>query len=539
MRYVIIGGVAAGATAATRLRRRDESAEIILLEKNNVIAYANCGLPYHLGGIIPDRENLIVMTPERMRKWYNIDVRTVHEVTAIDRLTKTLAITTPTGESVLRYDKLLLAPGATPILPEGLPSSNRLHHLWTLSDMDGILAQLPNVKHVAIIGAGFVGLETAESLRERGLNVSLIQREAHVLTTIDGEMAHRLHKTLRNLGINLYLNTSIDAYTPTDKNITLTFKDGATLECDLAIMTIGVRPRSELAQKAGLPCGARGHIIVNEYLQTIDPDIYAAGDAIEVRDPLFGGATAIPLAGPANKQGRIAADNMLGDAIPYPGSYGTSILKLGNLSAASVGYTENRLKAFQQPYQKLYLHPNTHATYYPGAEQLTIKVLFSPEGRLYGAQIVGEGNVDKRIDVFAQALQTERNITELSTLELAYAPPYNSVKDPLNVVGFIAQNILSGKSNIVHADHLPTEATLVDVREPQEFARGAIPGAINLPLSTLREHIMTLDKTKSYVLYCQVGLRGYLAERILKQHGFDVANLSGGWLSWKLFNPET
>lgn len=538
MKVVIIGGVAAGAGTAARLRRLDESAEIILLERGKTISYANCGLPYHLGGIIPERDSLLIMPAQKFTSWFNVTVRTEHEVLAIDRAAKTVEVRSPGGVYTESYDKLVIATGASPA-GERFSETNhpRVAHLWTLADMDRVMAKLPGAGRIAVVGGGFIGLEVAESLRHRGCEVTLIQREAQVLPILDAEMVRPLTAELIRLGIDLQCNCTVERFEDLPSGVRLHLSSGTAPEYDLAIVATGVVPNSALAQACGLACGPRGHITVNEQLQTSDPAIYAAGDVVEVLDPILKGKTAIPLAGPANKQGRIVATNLAGGSAVYRGSLGASIVKVGGLSAAAVGLTERRLQATQLPYHKLYLHPGSHAGYYPGATQLSIKVLFAPDGQIYGAQIVGRETVDKRLDAIAHAMRFEIKIQELGELESAYAPPYNSAKDPVNFAGFIAENILSGLSDTVFPDTIPEGAVILDTREPGEHAAGAIPGAINIPLGTLRSKLGTLDREKFYVVHCQVGLRGYLAERILKQAGFRCANLSGGWKTWKLFNP--
>lgn len=536
MKVIIIGGVAAGASTAARLRRLDETAEIILIERGKTISYANCGLPYHVGGVIQDRDDLFVMPPEKFKAWFNVDIRTESEVLSIDRLGKTISIQTTKGCVTETYDKLVLATGASP-MGDAFTDKNhpRQAHLWTLADMDRLLAKLNDAKHAIVVGAGFVGLEVAENLRQRNLAVTLIQREDQILTILDKEMTLPLLTEIQRQGIDIHLKTMVDHYTETASTITAHLSTGEAIEANVALVATGVKPNSQLAQNCGLTCNARGYIIVNERLQTSDPDIYAAGDVIEVYDPILKGRTTIPLAGPANKQGRIVADNIAGGQSVYRGSFGTSVVKIGSLTAASVGLTERRLVTTGLKYHKIYLHPFSHASYYPGASQLHIKVLFGDDGTLYGAQIVGKESVDKRIDSFAQAMRTGLKIQALAELELAYAPPYGSAKDPINFIGFIGENILSGLSDVVTPDTIPEDAVILDTREPGEHARGAIPSAINIPLTSLRQRLHELDKDRFYVLHCQVGLRGYLAERILKQHGFSCANLSGGWITWKMY----
>ncbi|MBP5584940.1 MAG: FAD-dependent oxidoreductase [Lentisphaeria bacterium] len=539
MKVIIVGGVAAGASAAARLRRLDESAEIILLEKGAFISYANCGLPYHLGGVIPDRDDLLVMTPEKFKSWFRVDVRTENEAVKIDRANHTLTVRCADGEYTETYDKLLLAVGATPA-GEVYPEKEYPHvtHLWTIRDMDRALKRLPGAKRAVIVGAGFIGLETAENLRERGLSVTVVQRGKHVLPTLDAEMAGALADELAVAGIDVRFGRLVKQFHEHPDFVEVELDDGSKVETDLAIVSTGVRPNTAIAAEAGLECGPRGHIVVDEHLRTSDPDIFAAGDAVEVAEPVFGGRTAIPLAGPANKQGRIAADNICGGHSAYKGSFGTSIVKVGHLSAGSVGLTESRLKDMGRPYRKLYIHPASNASYYPGGTRLTLKLIFGDDGTIYGAQIVGAKGVDKRIDTIGQAMRNGLKAPQLGELELAYAPPYSSAKDPVNFAGFVAEDILAGKSDVVYADAIPADALVVDVREPDEHELGAIPGAVNIPLGQLRGRLAELDKARLTVTCCQVGLRGYLAERILKQNGFRAANLSGGWLAWKMFHRE-
>ena len=539
MKYVIIGGVAAGASAAARLRRLDEQAEIVLLEKGSDISYANCGLPYHVGGVIAARARLSVMPPAKFASWFNVDVRTNCEATAIDRAKKEVEVRTADGSSRLAYDKLLIATGATPV-GDAYTDATHPHvaHLWTLADMDRLMAKLGAARRVLVVGAGFVGLELAENLRHRGLAVTVVQRGGHVLPTLDAEMSEPLADELRDAGIDLRFGRVVSDFVEKPDGVEAMLDDGTRLAVDLAVVSTGVRPRAELAKSAGLEIGPRGHIIVDEGLRTSDSDIFAAGDVIEVRDPVFGGKTAIALAGPASKQGRIAADNMVGGASVYRGTFGTSVVKVGELTAAGVGWTEARLKAEHRDYRKIYIHPSSGAGYYPGAARLSMKLLFGADGTIYGAQIVGAKGVDKRIDTIAEAMRVKLKAPQLGELELAYAPPYSSAKDPVNFLGFVAENVLTGKSDVVAPDTLPADAQVIDVREPSENEMGAVPGAINIPLGGLRARLNELDRAKTYVTCCAVGLRGYLAERILKQNGFRVYNLSGGWATWRLFHPE-
>lgn len=541
MKVIIIGAVAAGAGAAARLRRLDESAEIILLDKGQNMSYANCGLPYHLGKVIPQRETLLVMPPEKFNSWFNIDVRLQSEAVAIDRANKAVTILNrgenPAREYTESYDYLVIAAGSTPALPS-LPGVNgsRVLPLWTLSDMDKIESRLASARRVTVLGAGFVGLETAENLRKRGIETTIVVR-SQILAPFDKEMTAPLLEELAREGIVVEQGVEPTGFEETESGVTVLLSDGRRLESDLAILSLGVKPNSSLAQKAGLELGAKGHIIVSDTMQTSDECIYAAGDAVEVLDPILGGKTAIALAGPANKQGRIAADNIAGRHSVYPGSYGASIIKVGALTAAHVGLSEKQLAKASVEYQCVYLHPLSNAGYYPGAARLDMKLLFSPEGKIFGAQIVGAKGADKRIDDIAAVMEMGKTVFDLSLLETAYAPPYNSAKDPVNFAGMIASNVIKGESQIVHANAIPADAVVVDVREAAEYELGCVPGAINVPLGAIRENLNRFDKSKLTVVYCQVGLRGYLAERILRQNGYNVRNLSGGYLTWKMFHP--
>lgn len=535
MKVIIIGGVAAGASAAARLRRLDENCRIILLEKGKFISYANCGLPYHLGGVIPEKDNLLVMPAKKFAAWFNVDVRTECEVVKINRENKTVLCKTPDGEYEEAYDKLLIATGATPNEKSDIPN---VFNLWTIKDMEAVYARLGNAKSAVIVGAGFIGLEAAENLKEKGLDVTVIQRGPHVLPTIDKEMATPLAQELERSGISVRYNCTVKNYVAKVGGVEIEMDCGDKINADAVILSTGVKPNSTIAQECGLDCGTRGHIKVNEFLQTSDPDIYAAGDVVELNEHSPNSFAAVPLAGPANKQGRIAANNIAGGKATYKDSYGTSVVKVGHLTAASVGMTEGALLRDGKKFHKLYLHPNSNASYYPGGNRMTLKLLFGDDGTILGAQIVGGKGVDKRIDTIATAMRRGMTAPELGELELAYAPPYSSAKDPVNFAGFVSENILSGLTDVVYPDTIPAEAVVLDVREPEENALGAIPDAINIPLGKLRERLGELDKSKLIVCCCQVGLRGYLAERILKQNGFKAANLSGGWLGWKLFFPE-
>ena len=543
MKTIIIGGVAGGASVAARLRRLDEKAEIVLLERGPHISYANCGLPYHLGKIIPERDWLLVMTPANFRARFNVDVRVSHEALAIDRARKTVAILNRrTGaQTEEAYDKLVLATGSSP-MALNLPGIDRpdVLPLWTLEDMDRIAKKLDEgARSVVVVGGGFVGIELAESLRHRGLAVTLLEMGRQLLPTMDEEMSSLLAQEVRWAGIAVDRGAAGAAFSSAEGGgVRAAVKDGRAWTADLVVTCVGVKPNSELAKAAGLEIGPRGHVVVDDQMRTADPDVFALGDVVSVIDPVFGQPTAVPLAGPANRQGRIVADNLLGRGRRYGGTFGASVVKVGKLTAASCGHTEARLKAMGRPYRKACMHAGSHAGYYPGATPLHIKLLFGDDGKIYGGQIVGAEGADKRADVLATAMRAGLDVRQLAELELCYAPPFSSAKDPIAVAGMIATNALDGTTTLAHADAIPEEAVLLDVREPAEVAQGTLKGAVNIPLHALRSRASELPKDRRIVAFCQVGLRGYVAERILKQIGFDAANLSGGYLTWKQFQPE-
>jgi len=539
MKYVIIGGVAAGASAAARLRRLDENCEIVLIEKGEYISFANCGLPYHIGNVIPERQSLLVMSAKNFAKRFNARVMVKSEVTEIDRANKKVAVCHNGETSWENYDKLLLATGSSPVkLP--IPGSDdpAVLHLWTIPDMDQIICHAGQARNVVVAGAGFIGLETAENLKLRGLNVTIVEYGDQVMSTFDKEMSSYLAQELLNHAIHLELGAKLDKIERVGKSLQLSLSNGKTVGADMLIMSTGVKPNSQLALAAGLELGSRGHIKVNDTLQTSDPDIYAAGDVIEVVDPIFGGQTAIALAGPANKQGRIVADNLAGGRVSYHGTLGASVIKVGKLAAANVGYNEKRLKSITGDYYKIYTHPGSNASYYPGGTMMHLKILFGKDGKIFGAQAVGVKGVDKRIDVIATAMRCGKTITDLAELELCYAPPFNSAKDPVNFLGMIGENILKELSAPVYVDAIPADAQLVDVREVEEYEQGTIPGALNIPLGQLRDRLAEVDQNKFVVVFCRVGLRGYVAERILKQKGYRCGNLSGGMLTYQAFHAE-
>ncbi|MCU4164604.1 FAD-dependent oxidoreductase [Carboxylicivirga caseinilyticus] len=539
--YVIIGGVAGGATTAARLRRVDENAQIIMLEKGPHISYANCGLPYYIGGVIKERQNLMVQTPESFNAWFNIDIRIYSEVTAINAEEKKVTVNNlKTGENYeLNYDKLILSPGASPIVPpiEGINHPN-IFTLRNVEDTDKIKAFVDNTKPATavVVGAGFIGLEMAENLHHRGLNVTVVEAAPQVMNMLDPEMAAILHQHFKDNNVGLYLDNAVKAFRDNDKgNIDVCLADGDILSADFIILSIGVRPDSKLAKEAGLKIGQTGGVWVNEYLQTSDENIYAVGDSIEFPHQISKKPSLAFLAGPANKQGRILADNLtFGHTKKYNGSIGTAIAKVFDLTAGITGLADKSLKAAGIDYQSTIVNNGSHAGYYPGAMQMSTKISFCPTtGRLYGAQIVGYKGVDKRLDILATIIKNEGSIYDLQEIEHAYAPPFSSAKDPVNQAGFNAENIIRGLFKPMSAYELNKleldEVTLIDTRTADEFALGAIEGAINIPIDAIRTNLHRIPKDKKTVLYCGVGLRGYLAARILRQNGYEeVYNLSGG-----------
>jgi len=538
-KYLIVGGVAGGATAAARIRRNTEQAEIILFEKGQYISYANCGLPYYIGGVIEERDRLFVQTPEAFGKRFNIDVRVNSEVNRIEADKKLVHVRTSDGrEYTESYDKLLLSPGASPVRPP-LPGidSEGIFTLRNVADTDRIknYMQTNPVKRAVIVGGGFIGLEMAENLHHAGAQVAVVEMANQVMGPIDFSMASLVHQHLQEKGIQLYLEQAVESFTRENGRLKVNFKSGIQLEADLVLLSIGVRAQTSLAQEAGLKLGEMKGIYVNEYLQTSDEAIYAVGDAIEFPHPITGRPWLNFLAGPANRQARIVADNMVfGNTQTYEGSIGTSIAKVFDITVASTGLPAKRLKQMEIPYLSATIHSGSHAGYYPGALQMDIKITFSPtDGRLYGAQIVGYDGVDKRIDQYALAIKNGANVKHLTRLEHAYAPPFSSAKDPVAISGYVAGNILSGKMTPLYWRELQqadlSKVTLVDVRTVDEASLGSIPGAVNIPLDDLRERMNEIPTDRPVYLFCGVGLRGYLASNILKGHGFvDVRNLIGG-----------
>lgn len=545
MNYLIIGGVAGGATVATRLRRMDEKANIILFERGKYVSYANCGLPYYIGDTINNREKLFVQTAKGFTDRFRIDIRTEQEVTAIRPDKKEVEIKNlSTGETYTEtYDKLVLSPGAEPLRPgiEGI-GSKKIFTLRNVPDTDTIknYVNTENPKRAIVVGGGFIGLEMAENLHDLGIQVDVVEMANQVMAPLDFSMAAIVHRQLTDKGVGLHLEDGVSRFEEKDGGVTVHLRSGKQIATDMVLLSIGVRPETKLAKDAGLAIGERGGITVNDYMQTSDADIYALGDAVEVRHLVTGQPALIPLAGPANKQGRIVADNIVfGNKEKYPGSIGTSIAKVFDLTVAAAGANAKLLQQNNIPYISSYTHGASHAGYYPGAVPLSIKILFAPEnGKLLGAQIVGFNGVDKRIEMLAQVIQRGGTVHDLAELEHAYAPPYSSAKDPVNMAGFVAENILNKKSRIIQwreLAELPADTIRIDVRTHDEYKLGTIPGFINIPVDELREHLDELPKEKPIVVTCAVGLRGYLAYRILVQNGFKhVRNLSGGYKTWSV-----
>ena len=537
MNYLIIGGVAGGATVAARLRRMDEKANIILFERGKYVSYANCGLPYYIGDTINNREKLFVQTAKGFTDRFRIDIRTEQEVTAIRPDKKEVEIKNlSTGETYTEtYDKLVLSPGAEPLRPgiEGI-GSKKIFTLRNVPDTDTIknYVNTENPKRAIVVGGGFIGLEMAENLHDLGIQVDVVEMANQVMAPLDFSMAAIVHRQLTDKGVGLHLEDGVSRFEEKDGGVTVHLRSGKQIATDMVLLSIGVRP--------GLAIGERGGIAVNDYMQTSDADIYALGDAVEVRHLVTGQPALIPLAGPANKQGRIVADNIVfGNKKKYPGSIGTSIAKVFDLTVAAAGANAKLLQQNNIPYISSYTHGASHAGYYPGAVPLSIKILFAPEnGKLLGAQIVGFNGVDKRIEMLAQVIQRGGTVHDLAELEHAYAPPYSSAKDPVNMAGFVAENILNKKSRIIQwreLAELPADTIRIDVRTHDEYKLGTIPGFINIPVDELREHLDELPKEKPIVVTCAVGLRGYLAYRILVQNGFKhVRNLSGGYKTWSV-----
>jgi len=545
-RYIIVGGVAGGASTAARLRRLDERAEIILFERGPHISYANCGLPYYAGDTIRERERLFVMTPEKFKAWLNVDVRVRTEVTAIDRGAKKIqARELDTGrEYSLEYDALVLSPGADPIKPP-IPGIDdpRIFTLRSVADIDRIKEYLDTRRpeRTIVVGGGFIGLEMAENLHARGSFVTIVEALDQVMNPIDFEMAALVHQHLKQKNVELYLSSAVSKFEQAGSRVVAVLADGTRLDADMIVLSIGVRPETGIAKAAGLETTPNGAILVNENLQTSDPSIYALGDAIAFPHPVLGTAMPVPLAGPANKQARVVADNIARgpETRKWHGAIGTSIAKVFDITAAAAGVAEKLLKKNNIPCMSIITHGSSHAGYYPGAQPLTIKTIFTPDGTLLGAQVVGYDGVDKRIDMIADYIRRKAKVTELGEIEHAYAPPFSSAKDPVNIAGMVAENVLAGLSRHLQWHEVKAfqekGGFVLDVRTPEEFSLGAIHGAANIPLDALRQRLAEIPRDREVLIYCGVGLRGYLSERILRQNGWTaVYNLSGGYKTWEI-----
>ncbi|WP_218654324.1 FAD-dependent oxidoreductase [Streptococcus pluranimalium] len=545
MKILIIGGVAGGMSAATRLRRLMEDAEIIVFDKGPYVSFANCGLPYHVSGEIAERSSLLVQTPERLKARFNLDVRPESEVLSIDPASKSIVVKTKTETYTESYDKLILSPGAKPFVPPmtGLDQAENVFTLRSIPDLDQIMAQLEGKTAgvATVIGAGFIGLEMAENLAKKGLEVTIIEKAPHVLPPLDQEMAAFVEAELVKQGIRVITGQSAQAFE--DQGKTLVLEDGRRLPSDLTILSVGVQHENSLAQSAGLELGLRGGILVNEQYQTSQEDIYAVGDAVVVKQQITGQDALIALASPANRQGRQVADVIAGLPAQNKGSIGTAIVRVFDMVAASTGLSERVARQTFDKVAVVHTSGNDHAGYYPGATTITLKLIFNPEtGAIYGAQAVGQKGVDKRIDILATAIKAGLTIDDLPELEFTYAPPFGSAKDPVNLIGYAAMNLAQGLSHNVQwydlSDELSKGKVLLDVRNPGELAAGRFPNAMAIPLDDLRDRLGELDKSQSYIVSCHSGLRSYVAERILKQAGFEVANLDGAYALYQMVKPE-
>jgi NADPH-dependent 2,4-dienoyl-CoA reductase/sulfur reductase-like enzyme/peroxiredoxin family protein/rhodanese-related sulfurtransferase/TusA-related sulfurtransferase len=539
MKVLIVGGVAGGASAAARLRRVSENSEIIIFEQGPYVSFANCGLPYHLSGTIKEREQLLVTSAEDLENLLNLDVRTNQEVLSIDRANKTVTVRDLLNQRdyTESYDKLLLSPGASPIVPP-LPGVDHegVFVLHNIPELDAIVDWIKkhNPKKAVVVGGGFIGLEVAENLVELGLKVDLVEMLNQVMAPVDYELAAEVHQHLEMHGVNLHLGDGLKGIVDGQQSpLQVNTSSGLELATDLVILSIGVRPNSKLAKDAGLEMEPRGHIWVNNHMQTSDPDIYAVGDAVQIDSRLTGKPTFLALAGPASKQARVAADNIAGREATFKGVIGTSVVKIFDLTVASTGLNSRQLKEAQIPFDSVTAHENNHAGYYPGAAPIQLKLLFGPQGQVYGAQAVGTSGVDKRIDVIATAVHGKMTVYDLEELELSYAPPFGSSRDPVNVVGFMAANVLRGDVEVIQWDRIDqldsNEWEILDVRYPEELSVSALPGAINIPLTELRSRLGELPKEKRLAVICGTGKRSYFAQRILRQNGFDAVNVSGGF----------
>ncbi|NLT22843.1 MAG: FAD-dependent oxidoreductase [Syntrophorhabdus sp.] len=541
-RLVIIGGVAGGATAAARARRLSEDAGIIVFERGEYVSFANCGLPYYIGDVIGTRDDLMVTTPEEFRARYRVEVRTLSDVLSIDRAAREVVVNdVRTGEGYREpYDRIILSPGAEPVsLPAGYGAFDNVFSLRSVLDADRIKSQADRSGPgtAVIVGAGFIGLEVAENLSRKGVKTTIVERLPQVMNHLDREMVSVVHDHLRENGVDLLLERSISSVAGRNTVSAVLTDRGEEIPCDMLVLSMGIRPDIRLARDCGLAIGDLGGIKVNPLMMTSDPDIFAVGDAVEVNDLVSGFPVLTALAGPANKQGRIAADNALGRRTVYRGTLGTSIVKIFGLTVSSTGASEKTLRMRQVPHLVSYTHSNSHAGYYPGAEMMTIKLIFSPgSGRILGSQIVGGTGVDKRIDVMATAIRGSMTVFDLEDIDLAYAPPFSSARDPVNIAGFVASNILKGDHEVVHAGDLKDigeNTVLLDLRDMEDLMRSSpIEGAVHVPLGRLRKKMEKLDREKLYITYCEVGTRSYAGHRVLAQRGFKSKNLSGGYKTY-------
>ncbi len=539
-RIVIVGGVAGGMSAAARARRLDEQSKITIFERTGFVSFANCGLPYYLGREIEEYDDLILQTPESLARRFNLDVRVRHEVRSIDRNAKTVSgVDLSTGKPFdVPYDHLILSVGAAPIKPP-LPGLD-LEGVFTLRNMEDTAAidnwiETKKPETAVVVGGGYIGLEMAEQLHQRGMKVHTIDAAPHVLPPFDAEMAEMVQDCLRRNQIELHLSSPLrEVRAGAGAAGTVLAGEDVSIEADLVILGLGVRPDSGLAREAGLACGPRGGILVSPQMQTEDSSVWAVGDAIEVVNPISGEKTQIALGGPANRQGRIAADNIYGKQRSYQGTIGTAILRVFDLQAGATGLNERQLKASESKFEAIYLHPKHHAGYYPGAKPIALKLLFNPETeQIYGAQAVGQQGVDKRVDVLATAIRAGMKVSDLAELELSYSPPFGSAKDPINLAGMMAQNVIDGMLEQAQWHELAdSDALVVDVRNPGEVAKGAISGSVAIPLDQLRSRLEELPRDRELITYCHSGQRSYFASRILKLHGFRVRNLSGAWVTY-------
>ncbi|WP_333564981.1 FAD-dependent oxidoreductase [Streptococcus parasuis] len=545
MKVIVIGGVAGGMSAATRLRRLMEDAEIIVFEKGPFVSFANCGLPYHISGEIAEHDSLLLQTPESLRNRFNLDVRPYHEVVNINPDLQTVTVQTPNGEIMESYDELILSPGAKPVIPplKGIAEAENLFTLRNVPDLDKIMAKLEQINSgkAVVIGAGFIGLEMAENLALKGLTVTLVEQAPHVLPTFDLEMARYIETELSEKGVQVITGQSVTAFH--DKGQILELSNGQTLASDITILSVGVAPDSELASQAGIELGLRGGILVDQNYQTSQKHIYAVGDAIIVKQEITGQDALISLASPANRQGRQVADVITGLPRKNRGSIGTAIVKVFDLAAASTGLSERAVQALGYKHAVVHTTGKDHASYYPGATEIVLKLIFSPtDGKIFGAQAVGKKGIDKRIDVLATAIKAGLTIFDLPELELTYAPPFGSAKDPVNMIGYAAMNIAEGISQNIQWHQLGEELAagkiLLDVRNPAELQSGQFMDFLHIPLDQLRDRIDELDPAKEYIVSCHSGLRSYIAERLLKEMGFTVKNLDGAYSLYKMAIPE-